>query len=482
MFASALITIICLSAFADDRSEVARWIERLGSEAFDDRVAAYRAIERMGPSALPALNAAAEAGNPRVRLRVRALIATLGRQAEADRFARPTLIRLDFHERPFGEVVDALNGRYGLGLTLRLGPFLPRGMIDARGAQPQRMKSLRDRVITLEAADSLPYWEAVDRLCTAATLHYDASPRAGAGASQGTLVLMADRAGRGAVSDSGPFRVQITDVRAVFERDFVRDPDAVGNREETQDGDLTVALAVLPEPGLTVHPVGSVSVLEAVDDRKRSLVLPAPKPADNLRSTSYPVMFVRNTSVHVNVSLLAPDPPGAFIRRLRGKVPLVVVARRADPIIVRLAEVVGEKSIETPDATILLNEVSLAPTSQVNVRVTIRPRRSGVVMGRRPNAAPPNFAAFNRDRVLERFELRDSAGRKLGFTTRGQMRGSDNRGFYDSYQLVATRPGELGPVVPGNAANAPVPSEFRYYDLVQTTTEVPFDLRDIPMP
>ena len=68
-------------------------------------MAAFKALERTGPLALPALRAAADSSDTRVRSRVRALIDSIGRNVETERFARPTLIRLDFRNRPLGEVV-----------------------------------------------------------------------------------------------------------------------------------------------------------------------------------------------------------------------------------------------------------------------------------------------------------------------------------------------------------------------------------------
>ncbi len=128
MFAPFLLTLVLASAYADDQPDAVTLIGRLGAESFDDRVAAYKALERLGGEALPALRAAADTSDPRVRSRVRALIESIGRQVEADRFARPTMIRLDFRNRPLGEVVDALNDRHDLGLSLRLGPEPRRGM------------------------------------------------------------------------------------------------------------------------------------------------------------------------------------------------------------------------------------------------------------------------------------------------------------------------------------------------------------------
>ena len=186
MFAPFLLTLVLASASADDPPDAVTLIGRLGAESFDDRVAAYKALERLGGEALPALRAAADTSDMRVRSRVRALIESIGRQVEADRFARPTMIRLDFRTRPLGEVVDALNDRYDLGLSLRLGPEPETGDDGCSIPDgPDRLKELRDREIRTKAARPLPFWEAIDRLCEAAALRYGISPRHGFGTGPG---------------------------------------------------------------------------------------------------------------------------------------------------------------------------------------------------------------------------------------------------------------------------------------------------------
>jgi hypothetical protein len=114
--------------------------------------------------------------------------------------------------------------------------------------------------------------------------------------------------------------------------------------------------------------------------------------------------------------------------------------------------------------------------------VTIRPGRHGNLAGRGFDPRRPDFAAFNRDRILERLELRDASGRRLHFGTNGMMRGADQMGFYDRYQLVVPSPFDtVAAGGAGKAAKAPIPSELCYYGFVQTAMEIPFDFRDIPM-
>src|SRR5262249_56288747 len=124
---------------------------------------------------------------------------------------------------------------------------------------------------------SVPCGEAIDRLCEAGALRYDLPPMQGFGTGRGWLDLIADRPGRGPVSDSGPFRVQITGVHSVLDDHFTLDLDPRRRGAKPPGaGDLTVPLAVLPEPGLMLRQNGAVIVTEATDDRGRSLGSGAP--------------------------------------------------------------------------------------------------------------------------------------------------------------------------------------------------------------
>ncbi len=484
MFAPFLLTIVLVSANADNPPDVATWIGRLGSSSFDDRVAAYKALELLGGEALPSLRAVAETSDARVRTRVRALIESIGRQVETNRFVRSTLIHLDFRNRPLSEVVEALNDRHDLGLTLRLSPEPRRGMMGfgPDPDQPQRLKALRNREITLEAAQPLAFWEALDRLCQAGALRYDVSPRNGFGTSPGYLVLIADHTGRGPVSDSGPFRVQVTGAASDFDPDFPLDPDPERPRRGARSRgvtDLTVPLAVLPEPGLMLHQNGAVIVTEATDDRGRSLETSAPAKPDPRQANRSRQFGNGQAAIQVNAVLKALDPPVKVIRRLQGKVPVIAVTRASDPIVIPLkGEGVLGKPFSTRDMALMVDEVSLAPGAPAWVQVTLR--FHGGNFGAIPRFDPsrPDFTVFDRERVLEHLELHDAAGKRLSHTTDGQIRGADVQGFYDRYQLFVTPGSEGGP----GASKTPIPSELRYYGFVQKVTEVPFDFRDIPMP
>jgi hypothetical protein len=484
MFAPFLLTVVLSSAGADDQSDLATLIGHLAAPAFDDRVVAYKALERKGGDALPALRAAANSSNSRVRSRVRALINSIGRQVERDRFARPMLIQLEFRDQPLSDVVDALNQRYDLGLSLRVGAEPRRGTMVAHPVDPKPLKELRDSRITLESAQPLPFWETIDQLCKMGALHYDMSAGVGFGTSRSFLVLMAGRTGRGPISDSGPFRIQITAVQSDFENDFTLDPDQARRRPKPPGtGDLTVPLAVLPEPGLVLHQNGPVIVTEAIDDRGRSLVSTVRAEVDPNQANRAPYLMNGHASIHVRAVLVAPDPPATVIRRLSGKVPVIAVARGLDPMIIPLkAEHALGKPYSTRDMTLVVNEAVFAPGARPSVKVTIRPNRGDLAPTVRSDPRRPDFTAFNRDQLLEHLQLHDAVGRRLNHTLGEQTRGADGQGFYDRYQLIVAPDLQDGLVNRPGASKVLIPSELRYYAFVQTVTEVPFDFRNIPMP
>jgi hypothetical protein len=172
-----------------------------------------------------------------------------------------------------------------------------------------------------------------------------------------------------------------------------------------------------------------------------------------------------------------PDPPAKVIRRLRGTVPVVALARQLDPLVIPLnGDGPQVRTFQTLDLTLA---VDTAGGAGAGVTVTVRPDRGAVAKGTRAASRPLNFgsgggAGF--DRGQQHMELYDAAGRRLDHVLGAQMRGADGLGFYDRYQLTPRPAGGAG------AANAPVATELRYYEFVQEEVDVPFDFRDIPMP
>ncbi len=486
MMGALLLTIAVLLVPADDHDPSAL-IRRLGSERFAERVEAAKALEKLGSAALPALRAAKGSEDPRVRVRVEALLKTLDRGADLDRLTHPTLIKLDFRDRPLLEVVDELNARHKLGLALQFGPLPDRGSMVFGGPSPvQKAKedAVRSRRITLEAPEALPFWEAVDRLCEAGQLQHDLHPQARFGLNSGRFLLFSGMGGTRLASDSGPIRVEVVGLHSTFESHFVGTP-----RGSWGDRDLNIRMVAIAEPALAVRMTGPPSFVEAVDDRGRSLLPPEPpkpQPNDPGQALHQQPTLNGSTGFDFSATLRLPDQEGRSIRRLRGSVPVVVVGYASDPIALPLEGGAG-KSARNDDVTVSILEVSRDDNTGVTVEVEVVSNRSD---GRENvswnHPGPPDFVTFRNYQLMYRLELLDANARELALSY-SQGRGRDHMTMQRRIRLTPTilyedQPLDAAGRFQPRKAIKPVPVELRYHGFIQTMTEIPFDFRDIPLP
>jgi hypothetical protein len=495
MLGACLLTMGALLVAADE-PDPTEWVRRLGSDRFAERVEAAKALERLGPAALPALRAAKDSENPRIRVRVAALLGALDRGADTDRLTRPTLIKLDFRDRLLSDIVDELNARHNLGLTFQFGPLPRRGMIvigPASPAQKAQEAEVRSRAVTLEAERALPFWEVVDRLCEVGQLQHDLHPQARFGLSTGRFLLFSGLDGTSVSSNCGPIRVKIAGLHSTLERDLVGATHPIEGRPPApaagqDDGFLLVRMVAIPEPGLVIRQLGRPTFVEAVDDRNRSLLRPEMKDAANGPSNVnlQPPTLNGPSGFEFSASLRLPDLAGRSIRRLRGSIPVVIVAYASHPIAIPL-EGAADKSVRKNEVTVSVLEVATADTGQVTVEVEVTPNRPD---GHEPDpwnrSGPPDFVTFRTNQLLNRLELLDAKGRELALSW-NQGHGRDPMTINRRVRLTPTVIYEDQP--PDAAGNfrerigtIPVPVELRYHGFVQTLSEVRFDFHDIPLP
>lgn len=447
-------------------------VGRLGSSDFDERVAATEALDRLGALALPALVAAKDKADLRIRSRAVALRESIERRLGVARLTTATPVRLDFRDRPLFEVVEALNDRHGFGLALQVESEPGRGMGAFPPIDPARTARVRSRRITLEAPEPVPFWDAIDRLCRAGALQHEVQPWDAYGPRLTRFRLLADRGGTSFTSDSGPMRVKVVGVHATSSADFTT---------EAPRNSLRVAMRVLPEPGLHVVPIGPMTLDEAVDDRGRSL-LPPPRPGAEEQA---PGIVLGGDGPSALLALtadleLARDP-GHAIARLRGTIPAVVVARRLDSLVIPLRGAQGQ-SFRAESATVVVHEVVEDAKGVTAIEVGITPRHPTRFA---TDPRRPDFVTYRGDRALEHLDLYDARGRELGW---GWTNGLGSQSGPDTQRirlLVEPLRGAVtaGPDgMPRSESSRPDVKELRYHDFVQATTVIRFDLRSIPMP
>lgn len=412
-------------------------VARLGSPRYADRRGASDDLEKLGRRAVEALRAARSTDDAEVRSRAEMLLDKI----ETDLLTRPTMVTLDGRGRPLVEVVRDLAVESGTGLVLD-----PELAADTTRPVVER----DDRPI--------PFWSALERLGLA--------PRTDVELASGPRV---PSLGLGPVPRnarrthlSGPFRLEL------------RGPDL-----RDGNGSLTADIDVLAEPRLMVKAEGPAHLLEALDDRGQSLLMPgrdarlAPMPA-----SIYLLPDPPSPRATVPVRLRQADRPGKTLKRLKGYVVVSVSARKPEPLSLSLAPIenAAGKSFSVGDYTFIIQGIKVDPaTRSTTLDLTVLPlgvvpepfARGGRGRGGR-GGLQNDMKSLDPTRLCEPFEVVDAEGNALKRwvqTGRNNFGGGTRLTMY----LEAGR-GETGP------------AEIRYDDYVRTTTEVPFEFTDVPMP
>ncbi len=409
-------------------------VEQLGSPRFAEREKASEALARLGAGALPALRAALDTKDPEVRARAAAVV----EKTEALLLTQPTMVTLDIRDRPLTEAVGAIGDQAGIKLALT----------------PEVSPAWQARVTLLETAP-LPFWKALDRLCVAGNLQYNLGMQGSYRSRQPILTLFAGRhATSGPISDLGPFRVQVTNLH--FQRDVTF---AAGPRPSEQ---FYVQVQVAAEPRLSVSEAGKIQVLEAVDDRGQSLLLP-----DGGISTRQSAYFGMSPgpTLQMQVHLKRPTQPGATIRKLRGTIPLAVATRKADPLVVPLIEASG-KSFRNEETSLTVQKVWASPNAhQTMIEMIIRSHNAAGVATHGGMNRAGHFSIARNEMHHQQIEVIDAKGQTIPcYPTSIDPEGT---------RVVLT-------VAPPDGVAEP--TELRYYNLALAATEVPFEFADIMLP
>jgi hypothetical protein len=460
---------------------------RLGSNTYADREAVGEALVKIGREALPALGKAAESRDPEVRRRA----ATLAARIEAGEVLNATRVRLDVQDRPLAEAVEAIERES----AMRLRPGVGVGKVGVEPTWPEGR-------VTLEAAEPVPFWEAVDRLCAAGGLQRLYPP---AGDNffpfrppfEWTLV---PGKARPPASDTGALRVELLRVRHDRERDYGQSesefspfPRSPAQKPDPETGatvrsSYRAEILVSAEPRLRIFGVGSVEGAEAVDDRGRSLlriptgeerqqeltlwqmnphldprINPALRYGAGSRSSA--------KSWPVPVLLSYPSPPAQRLARLRGVIPLVVVARRPNPLVVDLKGA-SSKVFSAGSTRITVHEITAGSGREPTVDFTLEAPAVGdgeTIMVCDSKGAR---LAVNRpiDLLQLCLEVLDSRGESLFWQyTRAPSQRTQGRMTI----VVRDRNGKR---------ERPEDLRIRYWGIIGAATDLPFAFNDVPTP
>lgn len=413
-------------------------IERLGSLDRVVREEAARTLEELGTDALPALRAARDkVADAEARRGLADLIA----RVETRLLDRPTLVALDFEDRPLGEAIEALSARSGFSLALD---------------DP----ALAGRRVTAHAADPLPFWDALDRLGRAGHVRHDPSPRRTIDGKepQAATIRLVDGDPPAFTAYSGPVRVQLFATH--WHRDITFGSIA-RPRAESYRTTVTADVQGFAEPGRFLDPAGPPR-LEVVDDQGKALTPP-------LGGGDWPNAAERSWLTPGRLSLLQwhvplglPDRPGRMPLKLRGVLPVVISVRRPDPLVIPLADAVG-KTFRLDGSVVRVERSSINNPRIATLILVLSDDAAEADRGRVSSGPQTDHLS---ELVRNRLEFEDAQGRPLGWLLIGRP--------------LPSTSGELRAQV---RLSDPAPAaRLRVYRLNRLAVEIPFAVDQVPAP
>jgi hypothetical protein len=359
------------------------------------------------------------------------------------RLTRPSLVALDFRDQPVPDVVKAIRERTGNALEL------------LSGDSPH----WREQWITLEVPETVPFWEALDRLCAVTHLQRNVS-----GGLLGSPRAHIQLHGPQSTGDSGPARyvgpLRLGDFALHARHDLVYVPAPIPVLAN-DSGSFYAEFKVQAEPRFVAYRTGPLAGLEVVDEKGQSLL--DPKIAERgppLPPFGYNLGWVR-------ISLARPPQPSTTLKRLRGVMPIEIVVRPAEPtLIIPLAGSAG-KTFRAGDVafTIAQSEVDRQGTTRLRLTVRLEGERNDPA-----KISPGLLHARAMGLSSHLIEIVDDEGKSPISLARGP----------DVQRNELTLRYTISPYPPGPKAHPP--TQLRYYALIGTTWEVPFESSDLPLP
>jgi hypothetical protein len=491
LFLAALLAAAEAQQLGNDRGDspdarrAAALVAQLGSPRYDEREAATRALDALGGAALGPLRQALAGGDAEIRRRARLLIQTIERRLEAARLLTPTRVRLVYREVPVGEAVADVARKTGLPVRF----------------EGDRFRLARHRV-TLDTGET-DLWEALAQFCHHASLaerpaDFSGLPDTWYREDPWDRRILALRETFGEVPESplvlkeataGPLPTCLAGAVRVR----VLPPNVRPASQPIVEGEALFGLEVRLEPRLQLQGVHALRIDRAVDDEGQTLK----QPATALAGTGA-VAGGAGSEVLIIWDGLTPLPPefpvGAglapvrlrlgerharHLRELRGTLCLRVQPAPEQLVTVDPILQAAGRTVQGGDGSALkVSEVRREDDGRVKLAVEVMPAPRDVMLGGVPARillttrgargaqgipVPPPVG-------IEQLALLDEQGRKVPLegSTGPTVNGS---GKAWEFSLVF----RLGP-------EAGEPSRLVYTGRRSIALEVPFTLKDVPLP
>ena len=358
---------------------------------------------------------------------------------------KPSLVTLDFKDRPIHEVASAITTRSGNPVTLQYQDFGPNSV-------PK---------VTLMAPAAVPFWEAIDRYCVAAKLQRTIQEPVGFGSRMPNLTLFGPGSEPGPASYTGPLRLANFTIHATYRKRFV--PTSFVD-PATADG-YRVEFEVQPEPRVMAIRTGPLAKLEAIDDQGKSLLDPTLTDPEKVSAPVGGYGLGAYQSL-VRIRLGTPSPGSKRLKTLRGLMPVeLAISPMVPTATIPLATSVGQTT-KAGDLAITIEEFNANPGTSTTLRLVAK------VEGKRGSNAPGGKPlAWARTAAIQRcLEVVDAEGRVLSAASGGTSAGDELR---LNYTFWPNR---------GPGPNGSTPKTLRVYAPEWVSWDAPFEFSDVPLP
>jgi hypothetical protein len=464
-------------------------IERLGSADFAEREAATRALDDAGSAVLPDLRRAAAGDDPEVRRRAGDLVRRIERRAEAARLLEPKRVRLISKDTPVVEAVADMTQKTGFAVVLQ-------GDTGTAGA----------RRLTLDTG-TVSFWEAFDQFCRQAgvsepALLPDGQLRANQAATSygppgpAYLFNTYNPYGAGNPYDLNPGRLVVVDGRpprlptcyagAVRIRSLpahVSPPALILGLEER-----VLPLEVTAEPGVAWEGVVALRVTRAVDDRGRHLAQPLPFLGQAVPAAGQAGAVVRVWNVSDTEFRQSADPRQVPVRLRTGPSPAKVVSE-LEGVVTAQVRTPPEELLRVDNVLDAAGRTAAGPHGgrlkvldisrdaggvvRVHGEITYPPAEEGPPNW--PGVGVPGQQVVFFVRPVEpvevpAVELRDTRGEPFQRLKAARGPGPADGASREFRLTFAPRAGQTGP------------AQLVYVGRRSVLVDVPFRLKDVPLP
>jgi hypothetical protein len=149
-----LTALVAAQQPAPTPAEIGTLVKQLGNDEYAKREAASKRLDAIGAPAISELRAAIRSENPEVVRRAHELVRKIEYRIDNEKTLAPTLVTLDAKNERLDDVLAELSRQAKCEVVLN-------------GAQ---LAGLADRRITVSTGGEVPFWDAVLRLCDAASV------------------------------------------------------------------------------------------------------------------------------------------------------------------------------------------------------------------------------------------------------------------------------------------------------------------------